>query len=559
MANAVTSHPVIAALLAIVVTLLGRFVQKGYKVRKAVHGAPGPPHSWIWGHLLVMNELMTSGEVPIKVHPHVTPLAFRQKYKLGPYFYLDFWPFGPVMLCCADPELGAQFTTLHSTRKHPEVVTTMQTIAGPGDLVSTSGSHWRKWRSVFNPGFAAQHLMSLVPGIVDDCKVFAEVLTALAEAGKPFRMEEYATRLTIDVIGKVVLNMRFDTQTGSNPMVNALRDQIFWIPNDTAMDPFKPYYPRGIYHRWQNSRTINNYLGEVLDKRFQEILHEKSADESTSSKERKRAIIDLAVESYDKEADSKTHQTTRLSSDFRRNAITQIRVFLFAGHDTTSAAICYALYYLSKDPSALSKIRHEHDAVLGPVEQTEEALKRDPYLISKLPYTTAVIKEVLRLNPAASSIRAADSQTHLTDPKTGEPLIMVPDMMLWLLHWSMHRDPEIWGPTVNTFNPDRFLPENAATLPEAYWRPFERGTRNCIGQDLAMIESRVALALVVRQFKFTAAFDAVNQMAGDGTMYGKDPKYREGRQELLGDEAYPVLVGTAKPREGMPMRVKLAA
>lgn len=101
------------------------------------------------------------------------------------------------------------------------------------------------------------------------------------------------------------------------------------------------------------------------------------------------------------------------------------------------------------------------------------------------------------------------------------------------------------------------MPENAPTLPENGWRAFERGPRNCIGQDLALLEARVILALVVRSFEFKAAFDCLGELAQDGSVYAKDEGYRKGRQDLDGEEAYPVLLGTAKPREGMPMRVRM--
>lgn len=50
---------------------------------------------------------------------------------------------------------------------------------------------------------------------------------------------------------------------------------------------------------------------------------------------------------------------------FQRYATYQIRIFLFAGHDSTSTTICYCFYLLSKNPEALTLIRKEHDEVLG--------------------------------------------------------------------------------------------------------------------------------------------------------------------------------------------------
>jgi hypothetical protein len=63
---------------------------------------------------------------------------------------------------------------------------------------------------------------------------------------------------------------------------------------------------------------------------------------------------------------------------------------------------------------------------------------------------------------------------------------------------------------------------------------------------------------VARKFDFAAAFDSLRELENDGSAYGSDEGWRRGKQDLDGEPAYPVLIGTAKPREGMPMRVRVA-
>ena len=125
------------------------------------------------------------------------------------------------------------------------------------------------------------------------------------------------------------------------------------------------------------------------------------------------------------------------------------------------------------------------------------------------------------------------------------------------MHFTLQRSEDLWGPTANASDPSRSIPETASKLPENGWRAFERGPRNCIGQDLAQLEARVILALIVRSFDFQAAFDSLLELANDGSTYAKEEGYRTGKQDLDGEEAYPIFIGTVKPREGMPMRVKI--
>lgn len=82
--------------------------------------------------------------------------------------------------------------------------------------------------------------------------------------------------------------------------------------------------------------------------------------------------------------------------------------------------------------------------------------------------------------------------------------------------------------------------------------PFSKGTRNCIGQELAIIETKIILAMTIRSFDFVPAFHELSKLKGDGSGYESDEK---GVQEQFGDVAYQVQLGTAKPREGMPCRL----
>ncbi len=67
------------------------------------------------------------------------------------------------------------------------------------------GQEWKYWRSIFNPGFSASHLMTLVPDIVGETKVFCDLLQTHAKEQDVFRMKTLTDNLAMDVIGKVVL------------------------------------------------------------------------------------------------------------------------------------------------------------------------------------------------------------------------------------------------------------------------------------------------------------------------------------------------------------------
>lgn len=156
------------------------------------------------GNLLVANDC--EKHFTMKIHPHAWVHYISKKYNMGKFFYVDLWPFGPRWLFITDAEIVSQYVTSgQSLLKSPLFTHYLNKLLGDDNMVSLDGPQWKKVRAMFNPGFASGHLMTLLPYIVDASVVFREIMREKAKTGELFEMEEYATRLTIDIMGKVVL------------------------------------------------------------------------------------------------------------------------------------------------------------------------------------------------------------------------------------------------------------------------------------------------------------------------------------------------------------------
>ena len=163
-----------------------------------------PPHHPIFGHIFLLAKIMS--KLPKDAHPHYLPDQIRRSHpNIGPIFYLDAWPFITLTLVVASPETLAQITTEHVLPKFPAIKDFLYPLANGNDIVSMDGSEWKHWRSMFNPGFSASHLMTLIPDIVRQTNVFCDNLQAHARKGDIFRMKSLTDDLAMDVIGKVVL------------------------------------------------------------------------------------------------------------------------------------------------------------------------------------------------------------------------------------------------------------------------------------------------------------------------------------------------------------------
>ncbi|MET9696532.1 cytochrome P450 [Streptomyces sp. NPDC006529] len=169
----------------------------------------------------------------------------------------------------------------------------------------------------------------------------------------------------------------------------------------------------------------------------------------------------------------------------------QVLIFLLAGHETTATSLAFALHLLARHPELQTRAREEVSRVLG--DRTPEAAD-----LERLPYLTRVLKEAMRLYPAApvigrQAVAAAEIDGHAVP--AGATVILAP--------WVTHRHPEYW-PEPERFDPDRFTPEAEAARPRYAWFPFGGGPRACIGQHFSMLESVIALAMTLRAYAFEA-------------------------------------------------------
>ena len=189
--------------------------------------------------------------------------------------------------------------------------------------------------------------------------------------------------------------------------------------------------------------------------------------------------------------------------------------FRFAGHDTTSILTQRLIYALSVHPTCLDKIRAEHDAIFRDEDPREVFLTRPDETMKALAYTSACIKEALRLWPPAATARMSHNGLKIRTTEGEE--VCLDDCVLYLIQHIIHRDRRVYGETADDFVPERWVDDvdtssatgdadgsatGASKIPISSWRPFERGPRNCIGQELANLEARVIMACVMRRYDF---------------------------------------------------------
>ncbi|XP_049766008.1 cytochrome P450 4C1-like isoform X5 [Schistocerca cancellata] len=218
----------------------------------------------------------------------------------------------------------------------------------------------------------------------------------------------------------------------------------------------------------------------IRDKKLSKMM--EKIDEKTDEIGRKRrvAFLDMLL------AESEDGQ--RLTD---QEVQEEVDTFMFEGHDTTSAAISWALVLLGDHPEIQENVHTE----------LKDVFERDHFRgltmqdLHNMKYLDMVIKEVLRLYPSVPFIaRKVTKDVQVGGYRIPEGVTVTMQICY------THRDPDHW-PDPDRFDPDNFLPERVQGRHPYAYVPFSAGPRNCIGQKFAILEEKTVLSYILYNFR----------------------------------------------------------
>ena len=200
---------------------------------------------------------------------------------------------------------------------------------------------------------------------------------------------------------------RLHEQTSPNgsPLKTALLDQIHLMEagGDVARSLFNiGHMP---WHKWaiaRNNRKMEEQLLQEVDRSF-------SAGYSASQK---TTLLNQALKHIEEESGQKGISVSLLDKESYKSLMSNLKVLMLAGFETTSAILCWMFKELQDNPDCMARVRAEHDEVLGPdPDKAAEILRESPQLLNSMPYTQAVVRETLRMYPLTFAIREGSPGT----------------------------------------------------------------------------------------------------------------------------------------------------
>ncbi|KAK3835497.1 MAG: cytochrome P450 [Linnemannia gamsii] len=306
--------------------------------------------------------------------------------------------------------------------------------------------------------------------------------------------------LTLDSIGQFALGQGFDAiKTPIGPDFDNYKTIVdsFQVTLLTML-PLSNWIPTKTNRRaWSAAREFNSSMEGIVQERKQILLDEIKANDGEFSQEegaisqKKDMLTMLLVDQLIGEGGT--------DLQIRHDVFSAI----FAGHETTSAALSWTFYQLACHPEIQSRVREETRQLY---KDRDGAPSYDE--LNSLPYLNAVIRESLRLwSPVPLNLRVSVDDDHLPRSNGLKPLFVPAKTNLQIPMFILQRDPKIWGPDSLEFKPERWLISEKACPPYMppnglCYFPFYHGKRSCVGNKIATLEMKTHIANLINTFEF---------------------------------------------------------
>ncbi|XP_015649532.1 cytokinin hydroxylase [Oryza sativa Japonica Group] len=379
-------------------------------------------------------------------------------------------------------------------------------------LLMANGATWSHQRHVVAPAFMADRLKGRVGHMVECTRQTVRALRdAVARSGNEVEIGAHMARLAGDVIARTEFDTSYETGKRIFLLIEELQrltarsSRYLWVPGSQY---FPSKYRREI-------KRLNGELERLLKESIDRSREIADEGRTPSASPCGRGLLGmLLAEMEKKEAGGNGGGEVGYDAQMM---IDECKTFFFAGHETSALLLTWAIMLLATHPAWQDKARAEVAAVCGGGAPSPDSLP-------KLAVLQMVINETLRLYPPATLL----PRMAFEDIELGGGALRVPSgASVWIPVLAIHHDEGAWGRDAHEFRPDRFAPGRPRP-PAGAFLPFAAGPRNCVGQAYAMVEAKVALAMLLSSFRFAIS-----------------DEYRHA----------PVNVLTLRPRHGVPVRL----
>ncbi|BET03464.1 cytochrome P450 [Nesidiocoris tenuis] len=485
-----------------------------YKLAEKLPGLPGLP---------LLGNALQFAISPNQIFDEVYSMSFKDEFQDVGKIWL-----GPrlVVLLVNPKDIELILSSNVHLRKSSEY-RYFEPWFGNGLLISY-GDTWKTHRKMIAPTFHLNVLKRFMDEFNKNSKLVIDRMAT--EDGKHFDCHDYMSEIMVETLLETVMGVKQAAQ-GRNCLTYALsvmdvcdimhaRQTKLWLRPDWT-------------YKWTNmAKEFDKHLGIIMNltnkvfmKKKEDYIQSRVStlpakeEKEERKKEEKKVIVQGALTnenfSYGQSAGltddldvddneigekkrlpfleamiERAHNGDGLTDQEIKN---QVNTLMFEGHDTTAAGSSFFLCVMGARPDIQEKVLNEIDSIFG--DSDREVTFQDTL---ELKYLERCIMETLRLFPPVPIIsRELDQDL----PLSSRPDLTIPAGCTVVIGtYKVHRRPDLY-PDPETFNPDHFLPENAASRHYYSFIPFSAGPRSCVGRKYAMLKLKILLANILRQYQ----------------------------------------------------------
>jgi len=338
-------------------------------------------------------------------------------------------------------------------------------------LVAVEGEQWERQRRTLAPSFGRKAVARLAPAMAEAAAV---LVGRWRSRGDPVDIKAEMSALALDGLARSIFH---EGLAGDPQAVRAAMVTFF----ETAgrIDPFDviglpDFVPR--LTRWRVRGLLR-----VFDVALDATIAERRLSLAAHGGDAAGDMLGVMLAAHDPESGNGLSE-----AEVKGNVLT----FFFAGQETTSTALTWALYLLSQSPEWAARVAAEGERALAAGgDEATDGLRE----------TRAVLDEAMRLYPPIVGItRTSIRDDELAGCKVARGTMVVISPYVLHRHMLLWDDPDL-------FDPGRFLDGAPRRIDRHAYLPFGVGPRMCIGAGFALQEATLVLATIMRNFSLALA------------------------------------------------------
>ncbi|XP_065092311.1 probable cytochrome P450 6a14 [Ochlerotatus camptorhynchus] len=354
-------------------------------------------------------------------------------------------------------------------------------------LFSMEGIKWKNMRVKLTPTFTSGKMKMMLPIVRDCADELERCIVKETAGGGEIELKDILARFTTDVIGNCAFGLECNSLRDPNAEFRKYGREIF---NFGKIGFVKLLLTQQFKSLALALRTVT--LNPKVSEFFLKVVSD-NIEYREKNKIERNDFMDLMIKLKNGQALEQGSTDQQLGTLSVKEVAAQAFVFFFAGFETSSTLMSFCLYELALNQNLQDKARKD---VLDTISK-HGSLSYEA--VHEMKYLEKCINESLRKYPPVPNILRTATQDYNV---SGSSLTIGKGTSVMISPFAIHHDPEFY-PDPMKFDPDRFNPDQVAARHPMAFLPFGEGPRVCIGMRFGLMQTRIGLATLLKNFRFT--------------------------------------------------------